>query len=226
MATTTQKTWAQLMSEIDETFRKWTLARAPHITAVAVGRTPAETRKNSGRATTVVAEREVTLTFAWRAPGEPERTICLTTGQEARPVANLARLAQVVETLRLAEMRGVGALLASAYRQLTPPPAPAAGASPRPATPRPPALLDGPIATTGPYAVLQLPADAPLAVAEVVSRALLMAMATDVRPEWSNWSGERMLCITNAMEQIRAAHNPLAQRASTPVANSLERVRQ
>jgi len=127
---TTHKTWTQALDAIDETFRKWSAARNMQITSQVVGRTSAQLRKSVERATDDVGEREVTLSFTWRPVGQPERSVRLATAHETRLVANVAHLAQAVETLRLAEVRGVHAVLASAYRQLEPAPSSATPCSP------------------------------------------------------------------------------------------------
>jgi len=148
--TTKEKTWTQLEGEIVETFRKW--HRPPPQLTYQIQKRSAAKRIQTKE------ERTVTVEFTAFA-GSKLRTAKLIVSRRERAIENLAAIAQAVEALRMAEVRGITDLVVLLYRQLYP----AVMTSPPP----PPNVGSG-----GPYAVLHVTSSAPLAVCEAAYRAL------------------------------------------------------
>lgn len=174
MATKT-KTWAQLLGELEEISRKW-----PNVFALEVqNNLDARGRR---RAYQSPDEREVRLYLRWRG-----QAVKANMRQESTAIENLRLIVVALETMRMAEVRGVAKLLALLYRQiygevLPPPPLPS---EPRQIPPH--------------YALLHLDPSAPLEVAEAAYRAL----AKRAHPD-AGGSTETMRRLNEAIEVIRA----------------------
>lgn len=182
MATKT-KTWAQLLSEVEETARKW-----PNATKVAI-ENDLDTRGRR-RAYHSPEEREVRLRLSWWSPRAERIEIKADVRSAATAPENLRLIAVALETARLAEVRGVEKILALLYRQMFPPPA-----APSP----PPPLPSEPRQIPPHYALLHLDPSAPLEVAEAAYRAL----AKRAHPD-AGGSTETMRRLNEAIEVIRA----------------------
>lgn len=103
----TEKTWAQTMREITETFRSWGVDDwNPNY--------PKGARLEGMRQTE--EERTVVITYV-----KDGKTIVLKMGKQARAVDNLRVLYIALESLRMNERRGIGELLQDAYLQLAAP---------------------------------------------------------------------------------------------------------
>ena len=170
------KTWAQIEAAIAETFRKWRIP-APSLTYV-LNKRAAEKRFQTKD------ERTVTIEFEAWAEGKLRRAR-LTMAREDRAIDNLAKLAQAVEWVRMAEVREITLLVVLIYRQLYPV-APASPPPPRADLPR------------GPYAVLHVANDAPLEVCEAAYKALTKKHHPDLGGDTAT-----MQRLNTAIEQIR-----------------------
>lgn len=189
----TEKTWAQLETDILETFRKWRGAMNfviewPH------GSTISDRRKRT-RATTLVTyvpeERAVIVRFDSYEHGK-RTPVSMRVQSQERPVDNLQLIATTLEWMRMAEVRKVQSLVVKFYRQMWPE-APKQEVPPRQEQPRTPPP------STGPYAVLHLANDAPLEVAEAAYRALVKQQHPDV-----GGNHAPMVALNRAIEAIRA----------------------
>lgn len=144
-----EKTWTQLEDAIEETFRKWR-EQPPRLTYSVQKRSAAKRMQTK-------EERTVAIEFtAWA--GSKLRTVKLVMSRRDRAIDNLAAIAQAVEHLRMADVRGIADLVVLMYQQLYP-----VAQTPPPPPPR---------VASGPYAVLHVASDAPLAVCEAAYRAL------------------------------------------------------
>lgn len=188
-----EKTWAQLEAEVAETFRKWRVhdwdyAIESELAGTAAGRRRA-TKHGQGP-----DERRVTLRFTfWDRERYINRPIALTMRREERAIDNLRLLAQSLEAIRMADMRGVTNLVVKLYRQMYPDPARVA--APAPPHPQP----TSPRADPSPYATLHLAEGAPLPVAEAAYKALVKAAHPD-----SGGSHAAMVVLNGAIQRIRA----------------------
>jgi hypothetical protein len=178
-----QKTWEQLVQEIEETFRKWHV-RDYHIESV-FGEMRAAARRKATRYGQTPEQRVVTLSFRWRRKnGLPwTRPIKLIMQREQTALANLELLAKAIELIRMAEVRDVESLVMKLYRQMYPE---------TPAAPQPKPIINGP------HAVLQVIDGASLAVAEAAYRTLAKTAHPDAAGDH-----ERMTALNLAIEAIR-----------------------
>lgn len=173
-----QKTWSELIQQLDDTKRKWGIGELTIANAL-----PPKSRQKRYQSDD---ERTVTLGFAFYSGGR--REIKLVVKREQTATENLALIATALEMIRMAQVRGVSDLLVKLYRQMYPLPAPAP-------LPPPP----GPAPRIPPhYAVLHLAPDAPLAVCEASYRAL----ARTAHPDQGG-STAQMQRLNLAIETIR-----------------------
>lgn len=176
----TEKTWAQLQDEIEETFRKWGRV-APTITCILPKRSAAKRFQSE-------AERAVSISFGWLVRGEGNRDIRLQVKRGERAIDNLALIAKALEMMRLADVRDLRDLIVLLYRQIYPEMRGASPPPPRTEVPPP----------TGPYAVLHVAMDAPIEVCEAAYRALVKKHHPDL-----GGNTPAMQRLNAAIEQIR-----------------------
>ena len=190
---TTDKTWAQLDSEIRETFRKWHVWNYEIISPFATMK--AMERRKAIKAGLLLEQRQVEVSFVWENPdtGHAQRLKIVANARDD-PHDNLDALVKCIEMLRLAEVRGVQHILTVLNRQMYPPPA-------KQQVPPPPPPPKQPPLSSGPYAVLHLTNDAPLEIAEAAYRAAMRQQHPDV-----GGSHEAAKRLNAAIEQIREAH--------------------
>lgn len=172
-----EKTWAQLEAAIGETFRKWGL------TEPTLGWRL--NKRSAARRNQTKEERGVSIDFVAWAEGR-WRKVRLTMVREDRAIDNLAKLAQAVEWVRMAEVREITPLVVLIYRQLYPT---------EPAAAPPPRADDLP---RGPYAVLHVANDAPLEVCEAAYKALTKKHHPDLGGDTAT-----MQRLNGAIELIR-----------------------
>jgi hypothetical protein len=181
---TKPKTWAVLMDEITATFHKW----RDSIGDWSISNDLAP--RSRAKRTQTKEERTVRLRFFhYNANTRVRREIVMTMSREETATANLAKIAVALETLRLAEVRQVEAILVLLYRQMDPIPQ-VHVPPPRPTEPR---------QVPQHYAVLHVSPDAPLVVCEAAYRAL----ARTAHPD-AGGSEETMKALNLAIEQVRA----------------------
>src|SRR5258708_18442708 len=105
-----QKTWEQLVQEIEETFRKWHIYDY-HIESV-FGEMRAAARRKATKLGQTPEQRAVTLTFTWHEPKHfRRRPLKLTMQREETALANLELLAKAIELIRMADVRNVESLV-------------------------------------------------------------------------------------------------------------------
>ena len=176
---TTDKTWARILDDIEESFRKWGgIALGWRVSTLLAPRS--STKQNQ-----TTAERTVTL--AWSRRG---KDYSITMARQWRAVDNLLVIWLIVETLRLNDTRGYAAEIAGVYRQEFP-------ALPGPGQ----TGVAPPRENTGPYATLWLRTGAPIEVAEAAFRALAKTAHPDAGGDRTRWDR-----IQAAIEQIRKEH--------------------
>lgn len=194
--TANEKTWTQWEAELDETFRKWAAAR--DYTLTTSWKRDAAGKRRAMRVASDVTERRVTLNFTWRIPtsAQPERRVQIITEKRDRAVDNLAAIAKACEWLRMAEVRGIAAIITVMWRQMNPTLARDTGA----ASGAQQGSQQGqrPPLSSGPYAVLHVTNDAPLAVAEAAYRAALRQAHPD-----TGGDHERAKVLNAAIAAIR-----------------------
>lgn len=126
-------------------------------------------------------EREVTLTYK-----KDGKTIVLRYGKQARPMDNLRAIYLAIADMRMIEVRGVGELVASAYKQL------GSGED---------NSIGNGVSNQSPYKVLGILEGTPLESAEAVYRSLAHKYHPDSKPDGSV---DRFKLISEAIQQIRA----------------------
>lgn len=154
MCNTPIKTWADLVSEIRETFRKWKI--------VEWGLNPIKAPQRRDRYHTY-GQRLVAVRYFYHG-----KFITLSENREDLAHDNLQRLAVALETLRLSDVRNISVLIASHYTQQAPAPKP-------PSSPPPP-----PKDTSDPYIILGVERKYPLPVIETIWKARLRVEHPDV----------------------------------------------
>lgn len=142
----TDKTWHQTLTEIQSCFSKW------GITDYKIDHNTTPNRLNARGA--VQSENAVTVSFT-----KGDRKVELPLNTQDSPRSNLRALFLCLEGMRMLDVRGVGDVAATAYRQL--------------AGPQEPIVRD-------PYEVLQCRPDASLEVIEASYRALSKLRHPDV----------------------------------------------
>jgi hypothetical protein len=175
---TTEKTWARILDDIEESFRKWGNV-APRWRVDTLLAPRSATKQNQ-----TPEERTVTLHWTRQA-----KAYSITMGRQWRAVDNLLVIWLIVETLRLNDARGYAQQVAEVYR------------TEFPALPAPGQTSATPAAPKGPYAVLWLREGAPLEVAEAAFRALAKTAHPDRGGDRARWDR-----IQQAIEQIRKEH--------------------
>ena len=168
------KTWTQLETAIEETFRKWRL-NSP-ILAYTIAKRSAAKRVQSKEERSVAIEFDVLVDHKYRR-------VRLVMVREERAIENLEKIAQAVEWLRMAYVRDIIALLVPMFRQMYPlemaPPLPRGQSH-------------------GPYAVLHVVDDAPLEVCEAAYKALTKKHHPDLGGDTAT-----MQRLNGAIAQIR-----------------------
>lgn len=189
------KTWQQVRTEIDETFRKWHGAMDLAIESKFEAAKTAEVRK-AGKPGQTLEERTVTLTFRHlvREPGRLWATARLVVNREDTALGNLELLAKTVEWMRMADVRGITRPVVKLYRQIYPDPVKQQQQAPRQERPEQ-------VKSSGASAVLHIADDAPLAVAEAAYRALIR----DVHPDHGG-SHDLAVALNAAIHTIRLRH--------------------
>jgi hypothetical protein len=139
----TRKTWAETMSDLQQTFDRW------DVSSWAV-----EPRMNPRKIYQSEAER--TVTVLWRLR---DQDLSLTLGQHPTAAENLRAIYNSLEAMRLIEARGVAELMRQIFKQL---PAPSGAIQP---TQRPADIIG-----QDPYGVLGVLRSAPLEVIEAAYR--------------------------------------------------------
>lgn len=203
-----QKTWTQVEAELDETFRKWwPTARDQAISTT--WKQDAAGRRRALRATSDLAERQVTLTFEWRHPATREpRTLRIMAEKRDRAIDNLAALARACEWLRMAEVRELTGIITILMRQMSATPAGAHAGNEQGSSSHgnQQGKQQTPPLSSGPYAVLHITNDAPLPVAEAAYRAAARefhAQANHGNPGGSE-ALRKMQALNAAIAAIRA----------------------
>lgn len=154
---TTDKTWARILDDIEESMRKWSVPRGWRVETILAPRS--STKQNQ-------TAQERTVTLHWR---RREKDYTITMSNQSRAVDNLLVIWLILETLRLNDARGYAQQIADVYRQEFPA-LPAPGQSGQAAPTQ---------ASTSPYVVLFVREDAPLAVCDAAYRALMKAAHPD-----------------------------------------------
>jgi hypothetical protein len=165
----TTKTWTQLTSEMEAVFARW--HRSYILESILTGSQASKERQT-------FSERSVILQFTLR--GAP---ISLQMARSERAVDNLALLIQVVETLRMNEVRRIDDVMRDVYRKAYPESSPASASG-----------VDIP----EPYHILGVLPSAPWEVIEAAYRAQVRIRHPDV-----GGSNASMQEINAAMEEIR-----------------------
>ena len=174
---TTDKTWARILDDIDESFRKWgNVAPGWRVDALLAPRSA--TKQNQ-------TPEERTVTLHWQRKGKAYQ---IAMGRQWRAVDNLLVIWLIVETLRLNDARGYAQQVAEVYR------------TEFPALPAPGHASAAAAAPSGadPYRVLWVRVGAPLAVCEAAYRALAKQAHAD-----AGGSDARMRELNAAIEAIR-----------------------
>ena len=171
------KTWSQLEAVIGDSFRKWRRS-SPTLTYLF-------NKRSASKRNQTKEERSVSIDFGAWAEGR-WRKVKLTMVREERAIDNLAKLAQAVEWVRMAEVREITPLIVLIYRQLYPTEPVATPPPPRADLPR------------GPYAVLHVVDDAPLEVCEAAYKALTKKHHPDLGGDTAT-----MQRLNGAIAQIR-----------------------
>lgn len=178
---TTKKTWASILDNIEESFRKWRGVTTWGVECLLAPRSSTKTYQSQ-------EERTVTLRYARRGAGDGHsKDYTITMARQSRAVDNLLVIWLILETLRLNAARGYAEQVAAVYRQEFP-------ALPAPGQ----ASASAPELMTHYYRLLYVQRDAPLAVCEAAYRALAKDAHGDV-----GGSDERMRTLNAAIEQIR-----------------------
>ncbi len=200
MATTTKKTWLEVKKSLDETYNKWTNIELPGftiITPVQIDGKPLP-RGWATKPGMTDADRAVTVEFIWHDRMERvQRKVRITANKGPRPLDNLARIANAIETMRLAEGRSTHKIMMQLYRQMYP-----EARTQEP--PRQPPSKQAP--SSGPYATLHIANDAPLEVAEAAYKALAriyMPQITVNQASHDSPANLQMKALNLAIEQIR-----------------------
>lgn len=176
MSATNDKTWNQWEAELAETFRKWWPAAGAH-EVLTTWKQDAAGKRRALRATNDLAERRVTLTFEWRSPTTHDlKVMRITAEKRERAIENLAALARACEWLRMAEVREIHSIITILLRQMHPPASSGGGAQgggnqQQQRQEQRQQQQQTPPLSSGPYAVLHVTNDAPLAIAEAAYRA-------------------------------------------------------
>lgn len=171
---TTKKSWASIVDDIEESFRKWgNVAQGWRVDTLLAPRSA--TKQNQ-------TPQERTVTLHWARRG---KTFNITMGRQWRAVDNLLVVWLIVETLRLNEARGYAQHVAEVYRTEFP-----TLPAPNQSTPT--------TVTASPYTLLFVLPNASLAVCEAAYRALAKEAHVDV-----GGSDQQMRMLNTAIEQIR-----------------------
>lgn len=172
---TTEKTWARIVDDIEESFRKWgNVAPGWRVDTLLAPRSA--TKQNQ-------TPEERTITLSWT---RNRKAFSITMGRQWRAVDNLLVIWLILETLRLNDARGYAQHIAEVYRTEFPA-LPAPGQSTQDVT-------------ASPYSLLCVLPNAPLAVCEAAYRALAKEAHAD-----AGGSDQRMRLLNTAIEQIRKA---------------------
>ena len=174
MTTARKRSWKELITAINRTFRLWGIKKYNISPADAPDR---RDRYHSPE------QRQVAVRFIWF-----NTNIVLAESRRATAHENLELLALTVETIRLSEARGVEPLLIAAYRQLAPQKTPPA---PTPETAPP---------SNDPYTILGVNPSYPLPVIEAIWKAHLRAVHPDVSGSGNAFKAQ---AINAAMSEIR-----------------------
>lgn len=172
---TTDKTWARILDDLEETFRKWPVRDWKVDCALPANRV--------ARKLQTLEERLVTVIW-WRK----DRRFELRMARQDRAVDNLLVLQLVIEALRLNDKRGIAETLAEAYRQEYP-------ALPAPGGVH---VTQAEATAATPYQRLSVLRSAPIEVCEAAYRAL----AKKAHPD-AGGSVSEMAQLTAAIEAIR-----------------------
>lgn len=195
MSATNERTWNQWEAELAETFRKW-WPTAQGYEVLTTWKRDAAGKRRALRTTSDLAERRVTLVFSWLHPATREvRELRIVAEKRERAVENLAALARACEWLRLAEVRGIEGIVAILLRQMSGQPSAQSQQSQR----NEQSQQQRPPLSSGPYAVLHITNDAPLAVAEAAYRAALR----EAHPDLPTGDHERAKALNAAIAAIR-----------------------
>lgn len=163
---TTNVPWSQTMRELANEFKLW-------------GVHDWETNYPKGaRWEGYQSQDEITRAVTLRYVKDG-KTVNLSMGKQKRAVDNLRVLYLAINSIRLNEKRGIGEVLASAYKQLSAP--------------------EGEI-FIDPYEFLGIRSDAPLEVAEAVYKSLATKYHPDSKP---SGSAEKMVQLNEAIKRIR-----------------------
>lgn len=173
---TTQKSWARILDDLEESFGKWGgVAQGWRVDTLLAPRSA--TKQNQ-------TETERTITLHWIRRG---KAYAITMKNQSRAVDNLLVIWLIVETLRLNDARGYAQQVAAVYRTefpALPGPGQTGAAVPPPAS--------------SPYGMLFVTPNAPLDVCEAAYRAIAKRAHPDIGapPEYFRK-------ITEAIETIR-----------------------
>ena len=170
MSTVRKKTWRELVSAISTTFRKW------GVTKWAITPQTAPDRRDRWHSPT---QRIVRVEFMLY-----RNQIVLLEGKLSTAHENLELMANALESMRLAEVRGTHMLVANAYRQLYPP----ASAQ----------LSEPQIDKDDPYVILGVARSYPLPVIEAIWKQHLRCAHPD-----AGGSHEAAIRLNVAMDKIR-----------------------
>lgn len=171
------KTWAELMSDINETARKWN--RAISIVCAV------PPRKRNNLTWQPEEERTVEASFIWQSVG----VVRIVMKREDTARENLAKVAIAIETIRLTEVRDVNQIVVKFYWQMYPQ---------EPTIRVTTSGTSGSLRVPSHYALLHVTPSAPLAVCEASYRAL----AKLVHPDQGG-SVLEMQKLNSAIEFIR-----------------------
>lgn len=145
---TTKKTWASILDDIEESFRKWGGVTKWGVDCLLAPRS--STKQNQ-----TTAERTATLRYTRRG-----KEYSITMSRQSRAVDNLLVIWLILETLRLNAARGYAEQVAAVYRQEFP------------ALPAPGQQSAVQSVSNGPYALLHVRNNAPIEVCEAAYRAM------------------------------------------------------
>lgn len=166
---TTKMTWAATQQDLAVTFDKW-------------GVREWDTNYPRGSRLTGMwqSEEDRTVTLQWRT--KEGRLVKLVMGKQQRAVDNLRVLYLAVEAMRLNEVRGIGEVLESAYKQI------GEGNT----------YVENPVVSVDPWTLLEISPTASLEVAEASYR----AKARRLHPDAGGFEDE-MKALNNAIDIIR-----------------------
>jgi len=154
---TTQKTWARILDDIEDSLAKWGgVAQGWRVEAILAPRSSTKQYQSAD-------ERRVTLHWTRRG-----KDYAITMERQSRAADNLLVIWLILETLRLNDARGYAQQIAEVYAQEFP------------ALPGPGQTGQATSASASPYAVLFVRSDAPLEVCEAAYKALSKRYHPDV----------------------------------------------